>query len=359
MLQIPGVTPLPTYTPPALATRRKKILIGLGVVLLTIASVLGYWAWITLHVDDIPDELAAMERSPDEFTGSALGHGDDLALASLRGQTSVLVFEGIQSMRSEQGKEVNRALNRWTYPDTTKGYIVWDGEGMRVFEEKAAKFLGFFAEELRFPIFVDFDGQFVDIFKLIKGHHGIVVLGPAGEVLLRHSGGLANDDLTELRTLLGASEPPEPKPAPPFTLAGLDNASCTGKACLFIFLGKKVARTDIPWIEDGFEGTRTECFERMHRPEIRLAASAMRVPIKKSHAVLVGQVEGLKLDGWNVVPDEPAARQAFGLSPDDSGLVVIDDQGRMVFRETGFIPMYRWTLALDPTGEKILREGEG
>ncbi|MCH9680048.1 MAG: hypothetical protein K0V04_01340 [Deltaproteobacteria bacterium] len=340
-----------------MASRRKKILLTLGAIVLLVASVLGYWAWITFHVDDIPDELPAMERSPSELVVSSLGHGDDLAFSTLRDQTSVIVFEGIQSMRSEQGKQVNRALNRWTLPETTKGYIVWDGEGMRLFEEKASKFLGFFAEELRFPIFVDFDGELVDIFKLVKGHHGLIVLDPQGQVLMRHSGGLDDDHLEELRTLLGAAEPPEPEPAPPFTLAGLDNASCNGKACLFIFVGKKVVRGDIPWIENGFEGTRTECFERMHRPEIRLAASAMRVPIKQSHGVVVGDVEGLELEGWKVAPDDLAARQAFGFEPEDSGLVVIDDKGRMVFRETGFIPMYRWTLAVDPTGEKILREG--
>ena len=89
-----------------------------------------------LRVEDLPEgELEAMERSPDEVVLSSVGHGEDLRLADLRGQTSVLVFEGVQSMRSEQGKEVNRALNRWVLPEGTHGYIVWDGEGMRVFGE--------------------------------------------------------------------------------------------------------------------------------------------------------------------------------------------------------------------------------
>lgn len=337
--------------------RRKKVLYVIAGILLTILVVGGAWSWQVLRVEELPDELSTMERSPDELVLSSVGHGEDLKLASLRGQTSVLVFEGIQSMRVEQGKEVNRALNRWILPEGTQGYIVWDGSGMRMFEDRATQFVGFFAEELRFPIFVDWDGEMIDVFKLIKGHHGLVVLGHDGEVLERHSGGLQGEELDELRSLIGAEEPPEPPPAPTFDVGGVTNESCRDKPCLFIFLGKGVVLGDIPWIENGFEGTRTECFERMHRPEIRLAASAMRVPITKSHGVLMGELEGVPLEGWRVVPDDSAAREAFGLVPGDSALVVVDTQGRLAFRETGFIPMYRWTLAVDPTGEKIKREG--
>ncbi|MEM9456025.1 MAG: hypothetical protein AAGF11_17725 [Myxococcota bacterium] len=337
---------------------RKKVLYAIGGVLLVILLIGGAWGWQVLRVEDVPDRLATMERSPDEVVLSSAGHGDDLRLADLRGQTSVIVFEGIQSMRTEQGKEVNRALNRWILPEGTQGYIAWDGEGMRIFEEKASKFLGFFAQELRFPIYVDWDGELVDVFKVVKGHHGLVVLDPQGEVILRHSGGMKGEALEELRVLLGAQEPPPPGPAPAFELAGLSNASCQQKPCLFLFLGKSVDRKDIPWIEDGFEGTRTACFERMRRPEIRLASSAMRVPITKSHGVIVGETSDLRLKGWQEVPDDPAAREAFGLGPEDSALIVIDTQGRMAFKETGFIPMYQWTLAVDVTGETILREDE-
>lgn len=338
---------------------RKQLLYVFGGILLAILLVAGAWGWQVMRVEDLPDELAVMERSPDELVFSSVGHGADLRLADLRGQTSVLVFEGIQSMRSEQGKEVNRALNRWQLPPGTHGYIVGDGEGMQMFEDRAHQFVGFFAEELRFPLYVDWDGEMVDVFKLVKGHHGLVVLGPAGEVVLRHSGGMQGAALDELRTRLGATEPPPPPPAPAFTVGGLDNAACRVEPCLFVFLGKPVARGDIPWIEDGFEGTRTDCFERMRRPEIRLAASAMRVPITKSHGVLVGSTDDLRLQGWQVVPDDQAAREAFGLAPDDSALVVVDTEGRLAFRETGFIPMYRWTLAIDTTGEQILRGEEG
>lgn len=347
------------YTPAAVPRPRKKFLYVIGGVLLAILLVGGAWGWQVLRVEDLPDELAAMERSPDEVVLSGAGVGPDLRLADLRGQTSVLVFEGVQSMRSEQGKELNRALNRWILPAGTQGYIVWDGEGMRMFEEKAAQFLGFFAHEVRFPIFVDWDAEMVDVFKLVKGHHGLVVLGPDGQVQLRHSGGLKDQALEDLRVQLGAEEPPPPPPAPKFELAGLTNASCREKTCLFVFLGKPVARTEIPWVEDGFEGTRTECFERMRRPEIRLATSTMRVPITKSHGVLVGEVDDLRLQGWQVVAEAAAAREAFGIAPDETALVVVDTEGRLAFREKGFIPMYRWTLAIDPTGEQILREEHG
>jgi len=337
---------------------RKKILIVIGGLLLLVALAGGVWAWQVLRVEDIPEDLGTMERNPDEIVLSAAGQGEDLRLADLRGQTSVIVFEGVQSMRSEQGKEVNRALNRWILPEGTKGYIAWDGEGMRLFEDKASQFLGFFAQEVRFPIYVDWNGDLVDVFKIVKGHHGLIVLGPTGEVLVRHSGGMKGDELDRLREQLGAKEPPPPEPAPPFEVAGLDNEACREHACMFVFLGKPVARTDIPWIDEGFEGTRTECFERMRRPEIRLAASAMRVPITTSHGVVVGETTDLRLRGWTTVPEAAEARAAFGLEPDQSALVVIDQQGRLSFRETGFIPMYQWTLAVDVTGEKILRKDE-
>ncbi|MCX4245282.1 hypothetical protein [Paraliomyxa miuraensis] len=338
---------------------RRKLLYILGGLLAAVLCLGGAWGWQVLRVEELPDELPAMERSPDEVVLSSVGHGPDLPLRDLRGQRSVIVFEGVQSMRSEQGKEVNRALNRWILPDDTKGYIVWDGEGMRVFEDRATQFVGFFAEELRFPIYVDWDGQMGDVFKLVKGHHGLIVLGEDGQVLLRKSGGLRGTELDELRALVGASEPPEPPPAPKFQLGDVDDAACRQRPCLFVFLGKPVARTDIPWIEDGFEGGRTECFERMRRPEIRLAASAMRVPITRSHGVLVGETEGLDLKGWTTLSDDADAREAFGLGPEDSALIVVDAQGRLAFRETGFIPMYRWTLAIDVTGETILRNDEG
>jgi hypothetical protein len=338
--------------------RRKKLLYVVAGVLVIILLLGGAWGWQVLRVEDLPDELAAMERSPGEVVLSSVGRGEDLRLADLRDQTSVLVFEGVQSMRSEQGKEVNRALNRWILPDGVKAYIVWDGEGMRVFEEKAAQFVGFFAEEVRFPIYVDWDAEMVDVFKLVKGHHGLVVLGPTGEVVLRKSGGLQGAELDDLRARLGAEEPPPPPPAPAFDVAGVTNAACREKPCLFVFLGKPVARAEIPWVEDGFEGTRTECFERMRRPEIRLATSTMRVPIVESHGVLVGEVEDLRLQGWQVTPDDADARAAFGLAPDESAIIVVDTQGRLAFRETGVIPMYRWSLAIDATGEKILREDQ-
>lgn len=330
----------------------------LGGLLLVVLVVGGAWGWQVLRVEEIPDELPPMERSPSEVVVSSAGHGDDLRFADLRGHTSVVVFEGVQSMRSEQGKEVNRALNRWVLPEGVEVYIVWDGEGMQIFEEKASKFVGFFAEELRFPIYVDWDGEILDVFKLVKGHHGLVVLDPEGQVKMRHSGGLVGEPLEELRTMLGAEEPPPPEPAPPFSVAGITNDDCRDKPCLFIFMAEPVDRGDIPWIEDGFEGTRTECFERMRRPEIRLAASALRVPITKSHGVLLGEVSNLDLKGWTVAPDDSAAREAFGLEPDQSALIVVDTEGRLAFRETGFIPMYRWTLAVDSTGESITREDE-
>lgn len=339
-------------------SRKKLVLKILGALVLAVVAIAGWFAWTTLRVDDAPDELEAMERRPDDLVVPSLGDGPDLRVADMRGATSFIVVEGIQSMRTEQGKELNRALNRWELPETTKGYIVFDGEGMQMFEEKVSRFLGFFADEVRFPVYVDFDAEALDVFKLAKGHHGFVVLDPQGEVLLRHSGGIQGAKLDKVRELIGAKEPPEPKPAPKFALAGVDNEACRQKSCMFLFLGKKVSRSEIPWIEDGFEGTRTECFERMHRPEIRLAASAMRVKIERSHGVVVGQTDDLRLEGWKLVDEDAAAREAFGLAPDENALVVIDKQGRLAFRETGFIPMYRWTLAIDVTGESIKRDDE-
>ncbi|MEM7152849.1 MAG: hypothetical protein AAF799_08400 [Myxococcota bacterium] len=340
------------------STRTKTILKVIGVLVLIVVAILGAWAWVTLRVEEIPKELPRMERSADDLDIPAVGSGDDLRLAELHGHKNVIIFEGFQSMRTEQGKEINSALNRWTIPENVKVHIVFDGEGMEMFKDKVSRFTDFFASEVRHPVYIDFKGEVLDVFKLVKGHHGIAVVDPEGKTILRNSGGFDKGQVEELREMLGASEPPPPQPAPPFSLAGLDNESCKQKPCIFIFMGKKVTRAEIPWIEGGFEGNRTDSMERMTRPEIRMAASAMRLPIKKSHGLVVGELEGLDLKGWQIVPDDAEARKAFELAPDDSALVVIDTQGRMVFKDKGFIPMYRWSLAIDETDEKILREGE-
>lgn len=166
-------------------------------------------------------------------------------------------------------------------------------------------------------------------------------------------------ELPTLRQRLGASEPPEPPPAPAFEVAGLDAESCAARACAIIFLGTKVTRAQIPGIEDGFDGEREAAFELLSQPEIRLAATAIKMDLKGAPGVLVGEVEGLrelKERGWTHVESAAEAREAFGLSPEDTAMVIVDEEQRLAFRQVGFIPMYAWGTAADLLGAEVMPE---
>jgi hypothetical protein len=333
----------------------KLALIALG--LLVMVGAVG--AWRIFRVDDVPEELPPMERSPDDIVLKSMTDAPDLALAELRGKTVFLVVVGAQSGKNREGQPLNRALNRWRYPDSTVGFIVADAEGVGFLAGMVEDYVAFFAKESRFPIYVDFEGITLETFKLAKGHHGFVVLGPDGSVLERRSGGMPIEELDALRERLGAEEPPAPPPAPAFAIGGLDVSSCSPRACAIIFLGAPVRRDQIPGIEDGFDGERDEAFALLSKPEVRLAATALKMDLQGAPGVLVGDVSGLHElpeRGFTHVAEAAEARAAFGLEPTDTAMVIVDAEGRLAFKRVGFIPMYEWGTAADLLGAEVMPE---
>jgi hypothetical protein len=324
-----------------------------------VVVVVGVGAWRLLRVDDVPEALPEMERSPDELTLGSLTGAPDLKIAEQRGTTIFLVVIGPRSGESREGQALNRALNRWQFPDTTKGYIVADAEGAGLFSGKIEDFVRWFEKESRFPIYVDFEGATMETFKLTKGHHGFVAIGPDGQVLTRASGGVEGDALDEVRQILGATEPPDPDPAPEFTIGEWTLDRCRPRACGFIFLGDTVARTEIPGVEDGFDGDREEAFAKLDQPHIRLAGTAMKMDLQGAPGAVIGTTTGLRElseMGWSEVAAAPEARAAFGLEPSDTAFVIVDAQGRLAFREVGVVPMFKWGAAADLLGAEVMPE---
>jgi len=328
-------------------TRRIAIVL-VAVVLLLV----GGGAWL-LRVEDIPDVLPPVQGDPTALTIPPLTGEPPLALGELAGKTAFFVVVGAQTGDSKEGQALNRALNRWSYPSTTVGYIVGDAEGFSVFRDRIVKVMEHFGAEMRFPLYVDFAGDFVRTFALPKGHHGFVVLGPDGSVLLRKSGGIEADGLAEVQAMLGATEA-EPGPAAPALVVGpLDTASCTGgRACAIVFLGRDVARTDVPGIDDGFDGEDDEKMAQMQDAAVRLVSTMTKMELTSAQGVVVGRVADLELPTWSRVDEAPEARAAFDLAPTDSALVVIAD-GRVEMRKVGLVRVYEWGRVADLLGVEI------
>ena len=232
--------------------------------------------------------LLTIEADPTEIVIEGLGDQPTLRLAELKGHHAFFVLVGAHSAKSKEGEEINRALNRWIYPEGTTGYIIGDAEGFGLLRDKITKIMGNFAEEVRFPLYVDFEGVFMQTFKLPKGHHALVVLGPDGEPLFRHSGGVEGAGIDEVRELLGAQEPP-PGPEPPaFSLGPLDHERCAQRTCAIAFLGEPVEQADVPGIEGGFAGDDDEGFERMRNPSVRIVRTLLPTRLEEADGVIVG-----------------------------------------------------------------------
>ncbi len=332
--------------------RRRPITIALVAIVLLLA---GGGAWL-FRVEDIPDELPPVQGDPASIHIPALADGPPLTVASLAGKTSFFVVVGAQSGDSKEGEALNRALNRWVYPDTTVGYIVGDAEGFEVFRDRVVKIMEYFGAEMRYPVYIDFQGAFLNTFQLPKGHHGFVVLGPDGSVLMRKSGGIEKDDLAEVQAMLGAAEPDESKPVPAISIGALELASCTdGHACAIVFLGRDIARKDVPGIDDGFEGEDDELHRQMQDPAVRFVSTIAKMEMKDATGVVVGRVSGVELPTWTLVDEAPDARAAFGLAPGDSAIVIIVD-GRVQLHRTGIVRMYEWGRISDLLTVEIKEE---
>ncbi len=310
-------------------------------VLAPVGVLFGAGAWY-LRVEDIPDALPPISGDPASIVIPGVADEPPLALAELRGKTAFFVVVGPQSGESKEGRVLNHALNRWILPATSVGFIVADAEGFGAFQDKAAKYLRVFGTEVRYPLYADFEGVFMRTFGLPKGHHGFVVIGPDGSVIERRSGGVEGADLERVRELLGGSEPPPGPPAPTFAVGGLDNASCGGGTpCALLFLGRNVARAEVPRLEGGFSGDEDEGLRLMRDPSIRLVITALRAKPGKAKAVLVGATDDIEFPSWWERVDEDAdARAAFGLASTDAAAVILDAEGRVAIRRVGSFPLF-------------------
>lgn len=334
--------------------RRRPIVIALVSLVLL---VVGGGAWL-FRVEDIPDELPPLQGDPSSITIPPLSDEPPLSLAALGGKTSFFVIVGAQSGKTKEGEALNRALNRWVYPDTTAGYIIGDAEGFEVFRDRVVKIMEYFGEEMRYPVYIDFQGAFLRTFQLPKGHHGFVVMGPDGSVLMRKSGGIEKEDLAEVQAMLGAREPDEGGPAPALSIGALDLSTCTGgHACAIVFLGRSVARREVPYIEDGFEGEDDEVHRRMQDPAVRFVSTIAKMEMKDATGLVVGRVSDVELKTWTLVDEAPDARAAFGLTPTDSAIVVIAG-GVVQVKQTGLVRMYQWGRVSDLLGVEVKDEDE-
>jgi hypothetical protein len=339
------------------AARKKLRVLGIALGVIVVGLSAAAWSmWPT--VEPIPEVLPDIdpEVSIADLTLEAQGPLAAVRLGDLQGKTVFLMIEGKESMMGGEGKQLRRALHRWQLPENVIGFSVGDAPiGAAVMKSKIERdYLGPMRDELKLPIYIDYGGNFPKAFSLPQGHLGFVILDAKGEIMFRHAGDPSEAQLDEIAGLLRAEEPPPGPPAPEFQIGELSNAACAGKSCVLVFLDTKVARNEIPWLEEGgFEGETKEAAELIKKPSIRLArllAADWTVEDRSKIAgVVVGEGEGWGVEGWPFVPEATAAREAFGLG-DAPGLVIIDDQGRLAFAEQGLVPFWKLSLAADILG---------
>jgi hypothetical protein len=330
-------------------------LLGLG------TGCVAWWLWPT--VEDIPAELEAIDAATDPlgFTLEAQGDLPAVTLRDLHGKTAFFVIEGREAFMGEgEARALKAALNRWEFPADVVGFSVGDAEGFGLMRDKIeADFVSRFRPEARRPLYVDSTGDLMRLFKLPKGHLGLLVLGPGGDVLLRHSGDADDAAIESIREALGATEPPPGPEAPTFAHAGLDNAHCRDRHCVFVFLDEAVARPDVPGIEGGFDGEMEESFARIGRPSVRLMtmlagswAEELETHAARIDGTIVGNVEGLEIPAWRDHLGGPSdgLREAFGVAPDEAALVIVDPAGKVAFSERGLVRFWRLGRASEILG---------
>ncbi len=336
---------------------RRSLRIVLRVLLVLVGLVLvlctgGYFWWKSkTRVEAIPSQLPQVADA--ERIGKIRVPGvdglPDLVLGELHGKTAYFVLESKESMEAREGRSLSLALDRWVYPESTRGYSIGEAEGLGILKWKVDQIVAHMRAESRLPLYMDYEGAILRGFGLPKGHTGLIVLGPEGKVLLRHSGALTDAELAGLRTTLGASEPPAPPAAPAFALGPLSTKACAGRACAIVFLARAVTRAQIPYIKSGFSGSQEKAAELFDDPSARLLTVLVEQNITQggSLGAFVGDLGDVTpAPGWTVLPADAtatAARAAFGISAGEAALVVIDESGRLALFERGRVAL--WKLA--------------
>lgn len=331
----------------------KKLILALALVVLSVG---GYFAWkLRPQVDEIPQELETVAEEVDHLAIKFRAQGPlpELTLRDLAGTTAYFVIQGKESMQASEGKHLSRALNRWVYPEKVQGYWIGDADGMGLFAKKIEdSFVKHMRDESQWPIYLDFDGAMIETFKLPKGHTGFLVLGPDGEILLRHSGNADEAKIEEIRQALGAEEPPPAPPAPEFAAGDFDLESCNEKGCILVFLDGKLSRSQVPGIEGGYEGEDEDRWELGRQPNIRnvgMVIGGWDLEANGVKAGIVGECEGLENEGAEILGPSPELREAFGVGADEACMVVVKG-GQLSFLERGKIEFWKFGQVGDVLG---------
>ncbi len=327
-----------------------------------VAGTGGVAAYRVLRVEEVPKTLPALPEHTETTPARIEGLGDQppLDLAAPGPGRTFLLVENQASMRSREGKRLHRALNRWILPEDVRGVVVGDAAGFGFLREKIASMMGAWQKEMRYPVYLDFEGVVLERFSLPKGHTALVVLDADGTVRFRHAGPADETVIEAIRRVLDAREPPPGPPAPAFHVGDLSNERCRGHLCILAFFGAPLERKDVPFLEGGadLEAMGEGAMAYMQRPEIRLATTLVRLPLPDgAQAAVVGKLQGLDeiASKMTVIERDDAARAAFGIEPDQTALFVVDPQGRLAVAETGAFPAYRMGRLEDVLGVEIPR----
>jgi hypothetical protein len=228
------------------------------------------------------------------------------------------------------------------------GYVIGDAQGFGLFRDRIAEVMGHFATEVRYPLYVDFEGTFIETFELPKGHHAFVIIGPDGDVLERRSGGIDDPaELERVRELLGGQEPPPGPEVPDFTLGRMSDEACRAMPCALVFTGGPVRLEEVPGPDNGFQGDDDERYRQMLEPRIRNVQLSRRMHLHGALGAVIGDVDPkLTFVGWDLVEQAEDTRDAFEIPPDTAAFVIVAD-GRVAIRETGLVPLHTWGVAAD------------
>ena len=309
--------------------------------------------------DGVTKDSTGSDAAPKPVAGSLPAQGGlpQVDLASLRGAPALFLVEGRESMEKGQSKELKIALDRWIYPPELRAFLVADGRPYRFIpglKDMAGEFLDAMRPELRLPMYADFQGDALNPLGVESGAFELVVVDAKGVVAHRHRGDAEAEDIETIRLVLGASEPPPPPAAPTFKIGDIDNAACGDHGCVFVFLGTRVERSEIPGLKSGgFEGSREDAFAMLKKAPIRLLSQVATrwdyepTPIR---GAIIGDGPADLLPEWQHVHAADEAREAFGLAPDTTALVTVDTEGRLAFLAEDSFPFWQLGQARESVG---------
>lgn len=338
----------------------KTILIAISTLFL---AAVGLGAWMLRpQVEEIPTQLEPIDRQtadPMNIRIAGIGGMPDLVLADLQGFTVFLILNDRESYKQKESKSIELHLSQWILPEHVRGFAIGDAEGFSLLRSKIDAIVEKMQKEVWLPTYIDYEGITYRTFKLPRGHSGFVVLDPKGEVLFRHSGPMNADVQEQLRELLHAHLPSKPV-APEFSIGDLDHTKCQQKYCLLVFLSQSVERAQVPGLKDGFQGSPEEMMKQLENTDIRLIASLAKadksVDSEQVQGIIVGDTKDIDFEKWLQVEDDEQVRSLFAIPQQTSGLILIDQTGKIVLREIEQVPFYKLEVISEAIGVPLYEQ---